>query len=89
MKKGDVVTVMTSIGEYVAKFVKLDETGVHVDDPRLIVKGQDGNIGFGRGVCMSAVENVPELVFRDCIFVAKTNESFERAYIEATSGIIV
>lgn len=89
MKKGDTVTVMTSIGEYVCKFVKVDESGVHVLDPRLIVKGPDGQIGFGRGVCMSAVENVPELVFRDCLFVTHANEGFKKAYIEATTGLIV
>ena len=89
MKKGEVVTVMTSIGEYVAKFAKSDETGVYVDDPRLIVKGPDGNIGFGRGICMSAQENIREVIFRECIFVAPANESFEKAYIEAVSGLII
>ena len=89
MKKGDVVTVMTSIGEYVAKFVKSDESGVYVDAPRLIVKAPDGNIGFGRGICMSAQENIPEVIFRDCIFVAPVNQSFEKAYIEAVSGIVI
>ena len=89
MKKNDVVTVMTSVGEYVCKFVKVDESGVHVNDPRLIVKSPDGDIGFGRGVCMSAIENPPELIFRDCLFVVHANESFQKAYIEATSGIII
>ena len=88
MDKGTVVTVMTSVGEYIARLEKIDETGVHVKNPRLIVRSQDGEIGFGRGVCMSAVENTPDLCFRDCIFVAPCNDSFEKAWIEATSGII-
>jgi hypothetical protein len=89
MKQNDVVTVMTSVGEYVAKFVKIEDGGVHVRDPRLIVKSPEGEIGFGRGVCMSAVENPPALIFLDCLFVVKANDSFERAYIEATSGILI
>ena len=89
MKQNDVVTVMTSVGEYVAKFVKIEDGGVHVRDPRLIVKSPEGEIGFGRGVCMSAVENPRELIFSDCIFVVRSNESFEKAYIEATSGILI
>ena len=89
MNKGTVVTVMTSVGEYVARFVKADESGIHVENPRLIVKSPDGDIGFGRGVCMSAVENTPQLIFRDCLFVTQSNDSFEKAYIEATSGIII
>lgn len=89
MKKNDIITVMTSIGEYVCKFVDVNETGVYVKDPRLIVKSPDGDVGFGRGVSMSAVENPPELIFRDCIFIVESNESFKKAYIEATSGLII
>lgn len=89
MKKGDIVTVMTSIGEYVCRLKKIDESGVHVTDPRLIVKSPDGQIGFGRGVCMSAVQNTPELTYKDCIFVAPANEDFQKSYIEATSGLVL
>lgn len=89
MKKGDIVTVMTGVGEYIARLDQIDGGAVHVQDPRLIVKSPDGQIGFGRGVCMSAVENPKTLTFTDVIFVVQTNESFEKAWIEATSGIIV
>lgn len=89
MNKGTVVTVMTSVGEYIARLDFIDPTGVHVEKPRLIVRSEDGQIGFGRGVCMSAIENTPNMCFRDCIFVTPCNESFERAWVEATSGIII
>ena len=89
MKKGDIVTVMTGVGEYIARFDRIDAGAVHVQDPRLIVRGEDGTIGFGRGVCMSAVENPKTLTFSDVIFTVPTNESFEKAWIEATSGIII
>lgn len=89
MKKGDIVTVMTGVGEYIARLDRIDAGDVHVQDPRLIVKSPEGQIGFGRGVCMSAIENPKELVFTDVIFVVQTNESFEKAWVEATSGIVV
>ena len=89
MKKGDIVTVMTGVGEYIARLDRIDAGSIDVQNPRLIVRGEDGQIGFGRGVCMSAVENPKTLTFTDVIFVVPTNESFEKAWIEATSGIIV
>lgn len=89
MKKGDIVTVMTGVGEYIARLDRIEAGSIDVQDPRLIVRGEDGQIGFGRGVCMSAVENPKTLTFTDVIFVVPTNESFEKAWVEATSGIII
>lgn len=89
MKKGDIVTVMTGVGEYIARLDRINAGSIDVQDPRLIVRGEDGQIGFGRGVCMSAVENPKTLTFTDVIFVVPTNESFEKAWVEATSGIII
>lgn len=89
MKKGDIVTVMTGVGEYIARLDRIDAGSISVQDPRLIVRGEDGQIGFGRGVCMSAVENPKTLTFTDVIFVVPTNQSFEKAWVEATSGIII
>jgi hypothetical protein len=89
MNKGTVVTVMTAVGEYIGRLDRIEDGVVYVDNPRLIVKGPDGEIGFGRGVCMSAIENPPNVAFSDVIFTVVTNESFERAWIEATSGIVL
>jgi len=89
MNKGTVVTVMTTVGEYIGRLDKFEDGNVHVDNPRLIVKSPDGDIGFGRGVCMSAIENPPNVVFNDVLFVVPTNDSFEKAWLEATSGIII
>lgn len=89
MDNGDVVTVMTSVGEYIGRLDGFSSNGVTLKDPRLIVRGEEGQIGFGRGVCMSAVEAPPKVTFGDTIFTVKTNESFEQAWVEATSGIII
>lgn len=89
MKKGDIVTVMTPIGEYICRFENESDDGLYVTDPRLIVAGEEGKIGFGRGVCMSAVENVEEVTFNDYLFVTPTNDTFTKAWREATSGLII
>jgi len=89
MKKGDIVTIMTGIGEYIGKLNQIDGDNVVADNPRLIVQDPEGNIGFGRGVCMSAKENPEQVTFLDVLFVVETNESFQKSYIEATSGIII
>jgi len=89
IKKGDIVTIMTGIGEYIGKYQSEEGTTVTCNDPRLIVNTPEGDIGFGRGVCMSAKENPDQVIFKDVLFVVKTNDSFEKAYIEAVSGLIV
>ena len=54
-----------------------------------LAAGEEGKIGFGRGVCMSAVENVEEVTFNDYLFVTPTNDTFTKAWREATSGLII
>ena len=89
LKKGDIVTIMTGIGEYIGKYVETNEGTVVADNPRLIVQDPEGNIGFGRGVCLSAKENPEQVTFLDVLFLVETNDSFQKSYIEATSGIII
>lgn len=89
LKKGDIVTIMTGIGEYIGKYVETNEGSVVADNPRLIVQDPEGNIGFGRGVCMTAKENPKQVTFLDVLFLVETNDSFQKSYIEATSGIII
>ena len=48
MKKGDIITVMTLTGEFVGKFVSNDN-GLELEDPRLVVQGPEGQMGFARG----------------------------------------
>ena len=89
LKKGDIVTIMTGIGEYIGKYVETNEGSVVADNPRLIVQDPEGNIGFGRSVCMSAKESPKQVTFLDVLFLVETNDSFQKSYIEATSGIII
>ena len=51
MNKGDLVTVLTNAGEFVGRLDKNDDTGVHLDNPKMIVSEY----------CDVVVETVDEL----------------------------
>ncbi len=88
-KKGDVVSVVTLSGEYMGKYNQNHaDGGLTLDDPRMLIAGDDG-IGFARGICMTGVENVNTVRFKDYVYVTPTNAEFEKAYRTAVSGIIL
>ncbi len=87
MKKNDVVTVITMAGEFVGKFVEKDESGVHLTDPRMVVQGPNGEMGFARGICQTGVESPEEQHIQNYVFLTETNEQVEKAYRTHTSGI--
>ena len=86
MKKGDVVTVMTISGEFVGK-VQSDDDLLVLDDPRLVVQGPEGQMGFARGICQTGVENPKEIAFNDFMFITPSNDDVQDAYRQATSGL--
>ena len=86
MKKGDIVTVMTISGEFVGK-IQSDDNLLVLDDPRLVVQGPEGQMGFARGICQTGVENPTEIKFDSYIFVSPSNDDVQAAYRKATSGI--
>mgnify|MGYP000002080209 CR=1 FL=1 len=90
--KNDVVSVATLSGEFVGKFVSATEAGVTLKDPKMLVAGQEeGSMGFARGICLTGIENPPELLLSagGVIFTVKTNEEIVKAYRQATSGLII
>ena len=87
MKKGDIITVMTLTGEFVGKFTS-DDNGLELEDPRLVVQGPEGQMGFARGICQTGVENPTEIKFDNYIFVSPSNDDVQKAYRQATSGIV-
>ena len=87
MKKGDIVTVMTISGEFVGK-VQSDDNLLVLDDPRLVVQGPEGQMGFARGICQTGVENPTEIAFNDFMFITPCNDEVQAAYRKATSGLV-
>ena len=88
MKDGEIVTVLTVAGEFVGKLAGTED-GVKLIDPRMVVQGPEGNMGFARGICQTGIENPTEVLITNPIFVTDTNEMVENAWKEATSGIAI
>ena len=88
MKKNDIITVMTLAGEFVGKF-EGDDNGLELSDPRTVVQGPEGQMGFARGICQTGVENPKEIAFNDFMFITPCNEEVENAYRQATSGLVM
>ena len=91
MKKGDLVTVLTNAGEFVGRLNINDETGVHLDNPKMIVNTPEGKMGFARGVCMTGEENTKSAIFSagGIVLVTLSNPDINKAYTEVVSGIVI
>ncbi len=89
-KKNDIVSIITVAGEYVGKFVSEGDNHLTISDPKMLVSGENG-VGFGRGICVTGVDNADSVTFYigGLVFVTKTNDLVVTAYHEANSGLIV
>ena len=45
-------------------------------------------MGFARGICQTGVENPDDIVFDNFIFITSSNEDVQKAYRQATSGLV-
>jgi hypothetical protein len=89
MKKNDIVTLVTFAGEFVGKFVSKENGLIELDDPRMVVQGPEGQMGFARGICQTGEENPTNAVFESCVFVTPSNKQVTDAYREHTSGLVI
>jgi len=89
MKEGDIISVVTVSGEYVGKYTGGYEPHdcIKLEDPRMIVKGPEGNMGFAQGVAVTGIKNPTWMLIENFVFVAETNQSVQDAYRTAVSGI--
>jgi len=88
MNKGQVVSVVTMAGEFVGKLNNTGGGAITLDDPRMLVYGEGGNMGFARGVCMTGEDNPDEITIQNYVFYTATNDDVVKAYRQATSGLI-
>lgn len=90
MKKNDVATVVTSVGEFVGKFISDTPEGVTLEDPRMIVHNQQG-MGFAKGVSMAGIEEPKQVTFYagQVVTVMEVNPAVEKAWRQFTSGIVM
>jgi len=90
MKKGTVVSLVTLTGEFVGKFQEETAAGVVLTKPRMLVHGEQG-MGFAHGVCATGKADVDSVSFYTggMVFMTESNDDIEKAYVQATSGIVI
>lgn len=88
MKKGDIVVAMTMAGEIIGKYVNEKDGAITLEDPRTLLQSAEG-VGFAKGVCMSGKIDPKIITIANYVFVTEVNDDFEKAWRQATSGLIV
>jgi len=90
--KGEVVTLITMLGEVVGKVTEDNDHSVTLEKPRLFVPAQDGkNGGFAPGICMTGEAEPSELTFNKSVVLTMTmcHSQVADGWREATSGIAI
>jgi hypothetical protein len=87
MNVGDVVSVVTSAGEFVGKLDGFDGDAVVLAKPRMLVMGESGGMGFARGICMTGKDNPETATFHNVVLITPSMDKIEDAWITATTGI--
>lgn len=88
MKKNDVVAVVSVAGEYVGKYETSGDGTITLSDPRMLVQNNNG-MGFAAGICVTGEMNPKEVTFAQYVFVTPVNDDIEKAYRQATSGLVI
>ena len=88
MKERDIVTVMAPTGEYVGRLLKMDETGIVLENPRMITFAEQG-MGFANGIAATGIADPKVMTILQAVFVTETNPEVVKAWHQATSGLLV
>lgn len=89
-KKNDIISVVTVAGEYIGKYVEENSTTLTIAKPKMLVNGDQG-MGFGSGVCVTGEIDPSSMTFYvgGIVFTSMTSVAVGKAYVEATSGLIL
>ena len=89
---GEVVTVVTMMGEIVGRLKEETSFGYVLESPRLFVpaQGESGG-GFAPGLSMTGVQNPNEgTINKDLVLtVCVTHDAVAKGWVEATSGLVM
>ena len=91
MKKGDVVTIVSMMGEVVGRLVEETDLTVTLADPRLFVPAREGSAGgFAPGVCMTGQQNLDEVSINRTVVlcVVLSHPEIESGWREAVTGLV-
>lgn len=90
--KGEVVTLVSMMGEVVGRLKEETTDGYIIESPRLFVPSQgESSGGFAPGVSMTGEQNPDQAHINKAVIltVCKTHEQVANGWIEATSGIVM
>ena len=91
MKKGDVVSVISMMGEVVGRLVEETDLTVNLADPRLFVPAREGSAGgFAPGVCMTGKQDLDEVSINRSVIlcVVPSHPEIESGWREAVTGLV-
>ena len=92
MKKGEVVSVVSMMGEVVGRLVEETDLSVTLSNPRLFVPAREGSAGgFAPGVCMTGKQDLDGVTVNRAVIlcVVPCHHDIEAGWVEATSGIVL
>ena len=92
MKNGDVVVIVSMMGEIVGRLTGEDDLTVTVSNPRLFVPAREGSAGgFAPGVCMTGKQDLDGVTVNRAVIlcVVPCHHDIEAGWVEATSGIVL
>jgi hypothetical protein len=90
--KGEIVTVVSMMGEVVGRMKDLGDTTVTLESPRLFVPAQDQNGGgFAPGLSMTGEQDLNEATLNLSVVLAivPTHEAVAKGWVSATSGLVL
>ena len=90
--KGEIVTIVSMMGELVGRLKEETTDSYVLEDPRLFVPSGDGqNGGFSPGLCMTGKIELTEAKINKAVVltVVPSHKSIEDGWRQATSGIVV
>jgi hypothetical protein len=89
--KGEVVTLVTMMGEVVGRLKEETTSGYVLDSPRLFVPGSEGKGGFAPGLSMTGKQDLNEAELNKSVVlcIIPSHPEIEAGWIEVTSGLIV
>ena len=86
---GDIVTLVTTLGEVIGKVIENTPETITLDKPRLFVPGEQGKGGFAPGICMTGEAEPESLVFNmsNVLTVTTSHQQIADGWTSATTGI--
>lgn len=90
--KGDVVTVLTHLGEMVGRLEQVTTNTVTIKDPRLFVPDRENQGGgFAPGVSMTGVMEPTALTIQlsAIVGILPSHDDVAKGWMQTTSGIVL